>query len=260
MADSGSDVARAAASFLWGLQGDDGSGGDGRRARLTPARIAQAAIDIADAEGLDAVSMQRVGKELGYAAMALYRYVPGKALLVAAMSDRAFGTPPVRPIESGAGAWRAEVHQWADALWELFQRHPWMLWVSSRTAPTGPHELAWFESLLGSLAKSGLAHGEMVAAATFIFSAVRDLARIASELVPAAFSYGDVLRSILGGGAYPMLASVIASGTFDEPGGGENDGLKAVVVVNLDLFMDGIDSRTPPSQVQLDKKTRGSTK
>jgi hypothetical protein len=157
-------------------------------------------------------------------------------LLVAAMSDQAFGTPhAVEP-----GEWRAGVHQWADALWELYRRHPWMLRVPSRTAPTGPHELAWFESLLGPLAKSGLAHGEMVAAATFVFSAVRDLARIAGELVPSAFSYGDVLRSILDGGRFPTLASVIASGTFDSP---DDGGLKAVVVLNLDLYMDGIEAR-----------------
>ena len=73
----------------------------GGRVRLTPARIVQAAIKIADAEGLDAVSMQRVAGELGYAPMALYRYVPGKALLVAAMSDWAFGTPPARSVLPG---------------------------------------------------------------------------------------------------------------------------------------------------------------
>lgn len=260
MAEGRSDTARLAAGLLWGLHGDGGDSGDSRRIRLTPARIVQAAIDIADAEGLEAVSMQRVAGELGYAPMTLYRYVPGKALLVAAMSDRAFGTPDPRPVEPDGGAWRAEVHQWADALWELYQRHPWMLWVPSRTAPTGPHELAWFESLLHPLARSGLTHGEMVAAATFIFSAVRDLARIAGELVPAAFSYGNVLRSILDGGEYPTLASVIASGTFDDPGGDEVGGLKAVVVLNLDLFMDGIESRRSSSPVKPDRKAKGSAK
>jgi hypothetical protein len=73
-----------------------------------------------------------------------------------------------------------------------------------------------------------------------VFSAVRDLARIAGELVPSAFSYGDVLRSILDGGRFPTLASVIASGTFDSP---DDGGLKAVVVLNLDLYMDGIEAR-----------------
>jgi AcrR family transcriptional regulator len=257
MTDRLPDATHAAARLLWGLQSDDGAGGDGRRVRLGPARIVQTAVKIADSEGLDAVSMQRVAGELGYAPMALYRYVPGKALLVAAMSDQAFGMPPVHLVEPGDGGWRAGVHRWADALWELYHRHPWMLWVPSRTAPTGPHELAWFESLLSPLAGSGLGHDEMVAAATFIFSAVRDLARIAGELVPMPFSYGDVLRSILHGGAYPTLASVIASGTFDDPGGGEHDGLKAVVVLNLNLFMDGIESRGSTDRVRSDETTRG---
>ena len=77
--------------------------------------------------------------------------------------------------------------------------------------------------------------------------------------MPAAFSYGDVLRSILDGCAYPTLASVIASGTFDNPAGDEAGGLKAVAALNLDLFMDGIESRRGSGELISDEKTRGST-
>ncbi|MFE4263716.1 TetR/AcrR family transcriptional regulator [Streptomyces sp. NPDC056883] len=63
---------------------------------LSVGGIVEAAIALADAEGLGAVSMQRVAGELGYTAMALYRHVPGKDQLVALMADRAQGKPPAR--------------------------------------------------------------------------------------------------------------------------------------------------------------------
>jgi AcrR family transcriptional regulator len=232
--DERSDVTRGV-EFLWGRPAE---GGSGRRPKIDAAKIITTAIGIADADGLDTVSMQKIAGDLGYAAMSLYRYVPSKALLVDAMSDQAFGTPP----RHGRGSWREGVHHWADALWELYRRHPWMLRVPDRTAPTGPNELAWFEALLRPLAAAGLSHPEMVAIATFVSSSVRDLARVASELVPMAFSYGDVLRGVLEGDGFPTLASVIRSGTFDTAGTERDDGLKPVVTLGLDKLMDGIEA------------------
>jgi Bacterial regulatory proteins, tetR family len=57
-------------------------------------RIVELAIAVADSEGLDAISMQRVASELGYTAMALYRHIPGKPELVDLMREAAFGLPP----------------------------------------------------------------------------------------------------------------------------------------------------------------------
>lgn len=239
MRDEGSDGAQGV-EFLWGRQ--TGNAG-GRRPRIDAVKIIRTAIGIADAEGLDAVSMQRIAGDLGYAAMSLYRYVPSKALLVDAMSDHAFGTPPAHDDRS----WRGGVHRWADALWELYLRHPWMVRVPNRTAPTGPNELAWFEALLNPLAKAALTHAEMVALATFISSSVRDLARIATELVPGALSYGDVLRGVLDGDGFPTLASVIRSGTFDTAGTEQDDGIKPVVALGLDKLMDGIEAGKQPT-------------
>ena len=64
----------------------------GPKPALTLGQIADAAIAVADAEGLAAVSMQRVAADLGYTKMSLYRYLPGKAELVAAMIERAPAT------------------------------------------------------------------------------------------------------------------------------------------------------------------------
>src|SRR3954447_23938791 len=82
----------------------------GPKPALTLDRIADAAIAVADAEGLAAVSMQRVAADLGYTKMSLYRYLPGKAELVAAMLERGIGGPPA----TVPGGWRAALTGWAE--------------------------------------------------------------------------------------------------------------------------------------------------
>jgi AcrR family transcriptional regulator len=77
--------------LLWRPRTD---GSRGPKPALTLDGIADAAITVADAEGLAAVSMQRVAADLGFTKMALYRYLPGKAELVALMVERALGGPP----------------------------------------------------------------------------------------------------------------------------------------------------------------------
>src|ERR1700749_1723014 len=93
----------------------------GPKAALTLDRIADAAIAIADAEGLDAVSMQRVAADLGYTKMSLYRYLPGKSELVAAMVERALGEAP----DLDGQGWRAGLTTWARTLLETMAGHAW---------------------------------------------------------------------------------------------------------------------------------------
>ncbi|WP_328941663.1 TetR/AcrR family transcriptional regulator [Streptomyces sp. NBC_00250] len=205
------------------------------RSALGVDSIVEAAIALADAEGLGAVSMQRVAGELGYTAMALYRHVPGKDQLVALMVDRAQGLPPA---DSGR-EWRTEILNWADAAWDFYLAHPWMLRVATTGAPTGPHELAWFEALLRPLAQSGLAAENLVATAMFISSAVRDLARIAAEIVPSGSEYGNLLAQVIQPGQFPTLASLMTSGVVEDDGD-----VRPALEFGLSLVLDGLKTRT----------------
>jgi AcrR family transcriptional regulator len=117
----------------------------GPKPALTLEQIADAAIAIADAEGLDAVSMQRVAADLGYTKMSLYRYLPGKAELVAAMVERALGEPPAISPE---GEWRAGLTTWARALLTACAGHAWAQEATTGPRPIGPHELSWTEQAL----------------------------------------------------------------------------------------------------------------
>jgi DNA-binding transcriptional regulator YhcF (GntR family) len=97
-------------------------------------RIVRRGIAIADAEGLAAVSMRRVGVELGTATMSLYRHVADKEDLVTRMIDAAFGEVGALPDPPPSG-WRAAVESAAHDLWATFRRHPWLAAALSFTRP-----------------------------------------------------------------------------------------------------------------------------
>jgi AcrR family transcriptional regulator len=145
----------------------------GPKPAITLTAIAEAAIAIADAEGLDAVSMQRVAGELPVTKMALYRHVPGKTELIAVMSDLAMGAPPDRP----GLPWREALHTWALDLYDGFTRHPWLLQSTIGRRLLGPNELAWLERGLATLADSGLTGGEQLDSILVVTSHVRNLAQ-----------------------------------------------------------------------------------
>ena len=207
------------------------------RPRLGIDSILASAIALADAEGLDALSMQRIASQLGYTPMALYRHVPSKAHLLAAMTDAADGTPP--GPTSHRRSWRTEVESWVSALWQLYEQHPWLVRTPTTTAPIGPNALAWTESLLRPLARAGLSGADLLAAATFVSSAVRDLARIAGELDPAAAAdYGRVLAERLDPRHFPLMAELTANATFDDDQGD----VTPMVWFGLRRLLDGIDA------------------
>ncbi|MFC7761642.1 TetR/AcrR family transcriptional regulator [Catellatospora bangladeshensis] len=106
--------------FLWAVRAQPTRG---PKPALTLDRIAEAAVAVADAEGLAAVSMQRVAADLGFTKMSLYRYLPGKAELVALMVEHAVGAPP----ELDPADWRTALRDWAHHLLAAYVRHPWAL-------------------------------------------------------------------------------------------------------------------------------------
>ncbi|TCC45417.1 TetR/AcrR family transcriptional regulator [Kribbella pittospori] len=113
------------------------------------AQITEAAIRIADAEGLEAATMRRIAADIGAGAMSLYRYVPSREDLVDLMADQVMGEIDVTGMPSGD--WRADLTRYADGLRAMWMRHPWIASVQ-RSLPTfGPNQLLLIERLMGVL-------------------------------------------------------------------------------------------------------------
>lgn len=167
---------RRTMALLWG-RGEVPTRGP--KQALTVPEIVAAAIGIADAGGLGAVSMRNVAERLGKSAMGLYTYVPGKAELLDLMLDRVQGELPTDySLDEG---WRAAAERCARDEWAFYERHPWVLQVSGARAALGPHEFDLYETQLRLFDGLGLSGVEMTRAVGVLASFVRGAAKAVSD-------------------------------------------------------------------------------
>lgn len=152
--------------------------GRGPRKGLTVDEVVAAAITLADAEGLEAVTVRRLAQELGKAPMTLYTYVPGKAELVALMLDALFERMERTPAE---GAWRERLTAIARDNYALYRAHPWAAAASPSRPPLGPGQCAKYEHELQALEGLGLTDVEMDDALAHLLAFVRTAAQDAAQ-------------------------------------------------------------------------------
>jgi AcrR family transcriptional regulator len=217
----------------------------GRKPSIDAADITRAAIAVADAEGLAAVSMARVAQELGNATMALYRHVKSKDDLLKLMSDAALEDPPPMPADSD---WRAGLTLWATSVLVTFRRHPWYARIPLAGPPVGPTNLAWFDSALGTLADTPLSESEKVGVVMGLLTFVHGEMRLTAELAesyrenPESFgpSYARALRQVVDPRRLPALGRVVAAGVFDHDNLYDEREVDADFAFGLDLYLDGV--------------------
>lgn len=160
----------------------------GPKPGLTVERIVQTAIELADAEGLEAVSMRRVADRLGVGAMSLYRYVPGKRQLLDLMLDAVHADDSEMP----EGDWRTRLEWLARRSRDRIVRHPWMLEVSvGRRPPLGPNILADFDAYLAAVSGIGLTPQEAIAATELVSFFVQGATHTAIEAARAQQEVSD---------------------------------------------------------------------
>ncbi|MFE9481715.1 TetR/AcrR family transcriptional regulator C-terminal domain-containing protein [Streptomyces spororaveus] len=213
---------------------------------LTLDRIVRAAVEIADAEGLDALSMRAVAARLGVAAMSTYRYVPSKEDLVLLMADAAFGEES--PAASGApGDWRARVEVGARTLWRLYRAHPWLARIGSLTRPLlVPNLLVHGEWMLGALDGHGLDPTALFDIHVLLYSHVHGLAAHLELEADAEAATGQsedqwmdsrapVLQDLVDSGRFPTFARVV--GSFED---GYDLRLDALFELGLTALLDGL--------------------
>ncbi|MFD1930014.1 TetR/AcrR family transcriptional regulator [Nonomuraea mangrovi] len=228
-----SDEQSPAARLLWGPHPKPSRG---PKPALSLDRIARAGAEIADAEGLAAVSMQRVAGLLDVTKMALYRYVPGKAELVALMVEAAIGEAP--PLSGPGSGWRERLADWSRRLVTVFQRHPWLLDAMVGPRVPGPRELAWMELAVGALDGSGLTGAERLDAVVLLAGHVRGIAQQAQAAGPAGgpeAQFSGALGELMQAHAerYPAIAAALTSASRH---GGHDQALE----FGLQRILDGL--------------------
>jgi AcrR family transcriptional regulator len=186
---AGQGDARRSMELLWGPRVGAPRTGPGPKPGLSVEAIVAAAIEIADAEGMAALSMRAVGDRLGRTAMALYTYVPGKTELVDLMYDRTLGELPAE--HAPALGWRAAALALADELWDLHLRHPWLLQVSPARPVLGPGEFHLQDTMLRVLAETGLPLPRVRWVVSALFNVVRGAVQTAVESRQAARETGQ---------------------------------------------------------------------
>lgn len=173
--------------LLWGAADDERR--PGPKPGLTCDDVVEAAILVADEEGMAALSMRAVGARLGRTAMSLYTYVPGKNELVDLMYDRVMGWLPTSyEVEE---SWRAAVEAWAADTRRCYLRHPWLLQVSQARPVLGPGGLTALNTLVGVLRTTGLAAPELRAVVTLLSDFVRGAAQTVADARQAARATGE---------------------------------------------------------------------
>ncbi|PRY34236.1 TetR/AcrR family transcriptional regulator [Umezawaea tangerina] len=203
----------------------------GPRQGLSIDGVVDAATALADAEGLDAVTMRKVAAELGVVAMTLYTYVPGKAELLDLMLDAAYAR--MDRADTAGRPWRERVTEVAAENRRLFEAHPWAARVSTGRPLLGPGQMAKYEHELSAVDGLGLDDVEMDASLGHLLAFVRAWARDAADARAAVSESAmtdeqwwavnaPLLERALDPGAYPLASRVgsaagAAHGTAYDP-------------------------------------------
>lgn len=222
---------------------------------LSRERIVAAALQIADREGLGAVSMRRLAHELGVTAMSLYRYVPGKEELVLLIADAAFAAEPpesrvppeprVPPCQGPDPDARAVLAAAARHQWRIYRKHPWLAGALSLMRPQLlPRGMAHTERTLQALAALGVPPAQLLVAGLTVIGFVRGVAMNLETEAQAEQDTGvsraaymtaqqAPFQTLLHGGAFPVLQSASAQPELDV-------GLDALFEFGLARLIDGL--------------------
>lgn len=208
-----------------------------RSSGLSRERIVATAVELADAEGLAALSMSRLAERLGCGTMSLYRHVANKDELVMFMLSTAPGPPPNR----NDADWSAALTDWAIGLWHVYHRHPWVLQAAAAGPPADPGQLAWLDAGLATLDGAGLQERDKLAAVMAVLHFVRGAAALDIEAGHVdGPDYPGVLRQVLDADRFPALAATLEAGAFEDAGGDHLADFRS----GLALILDGIAART----------------
>ncbi|MER5377224.1 TetR/AcrR family transcriptional regulator C-terminal domain-containing protein [Streptomyces sp. NPDC002553] len=207
-------------------------------AALSRERIVRAAIRLADADGLDAVSLRKIAGTLDVRPMRLYGYIAGKEELLDLMVDAAYAE--IRPVGDG---WREVLRSLAEATRHAVHEHEWLADLLGGRPQLGPHALASGESVMAALGDVDVdAVMPMVAAVNaYVIGAVRrEIAERRAERATGMdekrwqASLGPYLERTFATGRFPALATVVRDAAHHDA--------DHTFRMGLDFLLDGIEA------------------
>jgi AcrR family transcriptional regulator len=239
-----SDRPPSALERLWGRNEPDRS----PRLGLSLERVVQSGIELADSDGLAAVSMKRVAERLGFTTMSLYRYVESKDELLLHMHDTVWQPPP--GLDVPLEGWRAGLQRWTREQHLIMQRHPWLDEVRFVERAGTPSQIAWMDLGLRALTGAPLSEYQKLAVLLLLGGYVSSQARLASTATEGARlglfggpdqateAIGELLRTVVSAERFPALHAAVVGGAFAPA----ESSTYAPFDLGLDLMLDGIDA------------------
>ncbi len=221
-------------------------------------QIAAAAVKIADAEGIEAVSMRRIAAELGSGTTSLYRYITKKDELLDLMSEAVLEG---ERLPKASGAWRADLQKIAYHIREMTLRHPWTIGISTFRSAMGPNTLRCLELTLSMIDRLGLDIDEMLVISNTLFTFARGYAAGEIAEVEASRRSGlnreqwmmsrvEHTQAILRAGKYPMFARVVK----DAKAPHDPDAAERGFAMGLEHLLNGIETRIAAGAVAHKRK------
>jgi AcrR family transcriptional regulator len=206
-----------------------------RRQPLTRDRVLQVAVELADRGGIEALSMRKLGQELGVDAMALYRHVRNKDDLLDGLVEVIVGQIQ---LPEPSGGWKADLRAQAMAARTVMLRHPWARQVLEERGTGGPATLTRIESALAALRDGGfsieLAHHALHVLGSRIFGFTQDLFEEGPDEPSPEIAIAQ-LRALV---AYPRVSELAQAASHEGVLGRCDDDVE--FAFGLDLILDGL--------------------
>ena len=221
----------------------DGSNGgsNGARGRLNRDRVLRAAVALADASGIESLTMRKLGVELGIEAMSLYNHVANKVDLLDGMIDCVF-----EEIDLPADGidWKSAMRRRAVSAREVLSRHPWATGLMESRSTPGPATLRHHDAVIGVLRSAGFSIPMVAHAYSVLDSYIYGFALqtpnlpfdTTADVTGGAAALAQGIMARFASGEYPHLTEFTVEHVL-QPGYAYGDEFE----YGLDLILDGLE-------------------